>query len=86
MDAEEARDIASKQCKPNTANETQLAILLFLSQRHKNGRLVKGATEEAMQKFPLFIVFADTPMEVKDMVQVLFVILVDQKLVEKITR
>ena len=51
MDADEAQDIASKRCKPNTTNETRQAILLFLSQRHKNGRLVKGATEEAMQKF-----------------------------------
>ena len=38
MDAEEAQDIASKQCKLNTTNETWQAILLFLSQRHKNGR------------------------------------------------
>ena len=51
MDADEAQYIASKQCKPNTTNETQQGILLFLSQRHKNGHLVKGATEEAMQKF-----------------------------------
>ena len=51
MDADEAQDIASKQCKLNTTNETRQGILLFLSQCHKNGRLVKGATEKAMQKF-----------------------------------
>ncbi len=51
MDTEEVHDIASKGNKPNTTNETRQAILLFLSQRHKNGRLVKGATEEAIEKF-----------------------------------
>ena len=48
---EEICDNTSKRKRPNTTNETRQAILIFLSQRHKNGRLVKGATEEAMIKF-----------------------------------
>ena len=37
--------------KPNTINETQTAILVFLSQQHKDGRLNHGATQEAMVNF-----------------------------------
>ena len=37
--------------KPNTTNETRTAILFFLSQRHKDGRLCHGGTQEAMANF-----------------------------------
>lgn len=51
MENEGIYENSLKRKKPNTKNETRQAILLFLSQRHKNGRLVKGATEEAVTKF-----------------------------------
>lgn len=51
MENEEICENSLKRKKPNTTNETRQAILLFLSQRHKDGRLVKGATEEAVTKF-----------------------------------
>ncbi len=38
--------------KPNAKNEERVALVLFLSQRHKNGRLIKGAIEEAEKIFP----------------------------------
>ena len=37
--------------KPNTTNDQRTAILVFLSQRHKDGRLCHGATQEAMVNF-----------------------------------
>ena len=37
--------------KPNTTNETQTAILVFLSQQHKDGRLCHSVTQEAMVNF-----------------------------------
>ena len=50
MDTEEVRDIASKENKHNTTNETLQAILLFLSQCHKNGGFVKGTIKDAIEK------------------------------------
>lgn len=51
MDTEEAHNIAPKGYKPNTTNESRKDILIFLSQHHKNGCFVKGATEDAIDKF-----------------------------------
>jgi len=33
-------------------NEVQQALVVFFAQHHKNGRLVKGAIEEAKKNFP----------------------------------
>ena len=38
--------------KPNSKEEDVTSLVLFLSQRHTNGRLNKGAIEEAMAHFP----------------------------------
>mmetsp|Transcript_18515 Transcript_18515/g.27078 ORF Transcript_18515/g.27078 Transcript_18515/m.27078 type:complete len:117 (+) Transcript_18515:583-933(+) len=38
--------------KPNAKDEDITSLVIFLSQRHTNGRLNKGATEEAMEHFP----------------------------------
>ncbi len=38
--------------KPNASDVDRTSLVVFLSQRHKNGRLVKGALEEALTLFP----------------------------------
>ena len=38
--------------KPNATNEDWMALVVFLSQRHKNGRLNKGAIAAAEEHFP----------------------------------
>ena len=43
---------SSCQRKHNATNEEQIAIVTFLSQRHRNGRLNKGAIDVAMEYFP----------------------------------
>jgi len=40
-------------------NEVQQALVVFFAQHHKNGRLVKGAIEEAKKNFP----FKDTQIK-----------------------
>ena len=42
----------SFQKKHNATNEEQIALVTFLSQRHKNCRLNKGAIDAAMEYFP----------------------------------
>ena len=43
---------SSCQKKHNATNEERIAIVTFLSERHKNGRLNKGAIDVAMEYFP----------------------------------
>ena len=43
---------SSCQKKRNATNEERIALVTFLSQRHKNGRLNKGAIDAAMEYFP----------------------------------
>ena len=38
--------------KPNAKESEFTGLVIFLSQRHKNGRLIPGAIEEAMDHFP----------------------------------
>ena len=40
------------QKKRNATNEERISLVNFLSQRHKNGRLNKGAIDAAMEYFP----------------------------------
>ena len=40
------------QKKRNATNKERIAIVIFLSQRHKNGRLNKGAIDAEMAYFP----------------------------------
>ena len=42
----------SNRKKPNASNEVRHALVVFLSQRHKNGRLEKGAIDAAKENFP----------------------------------
>ena len=39
--------------KPNATNKDRMALVVFLSQRHKNGRLNKGAIAAAEEHFPV---------------------------------
>ena len=43
---------SSCQKKRNAKNEERIALVTFLSQRHKNGRLNKGVIDAAMEYFP----------------------------------
>ena len=43
---------SSCQKKRNATNEEWIALVNFLSQRHKNGHLNKGAIDAAMEYFP----------------------------------
>ena len=43
---------SSCQKKRNTKKEERIALVIFLSQRHKNARLNKGAIDAAMEYFP----------------------------------
>jgi hypothetical protein len=51
MEAQIATEGKRNKKKPNTTNETRVAILVFLSQRQKGGRLCHGKTQEAMVNF-----------------------------------
>jgi hypothetical protein len=42
----------SRKKKPNASDEVRHALVVFLSQRHKNGRLNKGAIDAAKEHFP----------------------------------
>ena len=43
---------SSCQKKRNATNEERIALVTFLSRRHKNGRLNKGEIDAAMEYFP----------------------------------
>jgi hypothetical protein len=49
---ENTQRISRNNRKPNSKDEDITNLVVFLSQRHTNGRLNKGATEEAMDHFP----------------------------------
>ena len=51
MEVETSDEATRSNKKPNTTNQTRAAILVFLSQHHKNGRLCNGAAAEAELKF-----------------------------------
>ena len=51
MEAQTMANVNRNKKKPNTTNETQTAILVFLSQQHKDGGLCHGATQEAVANF-----------------------------------
>ena len=40
--------------KANASNSDRTALILFLTQNHKNGVLNRGITKEAANKFPIF--------------------------------
>jgi len=51
MEAQTMTTVNQNGKKPNTTNATQTAILFFLSQQHKDGRLCQWCHQEAMVNF-----------------------------------
>ena len=43
---------SSSNAKPNATNEERNGLIVFLGQPHKDGRLLKGAIDEAAEHFP----------------------------------